>query len=252
MKRILIIGDSWAIIPCNIYTPQSLWHKWHLENYKDSSVLDWLDFKLLERGHSVSNRSYGGNQNWFQLGIAETFLDASIKNNFEIDIIIWFHTELLRDAHLNPELNRNKDLETIRTSGLQGLIDKIGLDTYTYATELYNKSPKTKWAIIGGHAPVIKKHKHLLSWADFMIEDWRSELLNTTIPECHTLSFFQKDWDSLREHCNLDLDVILQELQNKQLIRDICNDKEIFYDGVHPSPKSNLLLTEKLIKHFDL
>lgn len=252
MKRILIIGDSWAIIPCNIYTPQSLWEKWHLENKKDKGVLDWLDFKLLQRGHSVSNRSYGGNQNWFQLGIAETFLDASIKNNFHIDIIIWFHTELLRDAHINPNLSNNKDLDTIKNHGLETLIDDIAIKTYNYATELYNKSPTTQWAIIGGHAPVSKKHKHLLSWADFILEDWRAQILNREIPECHTLSFQEKDWDSLRENCDLDLQVILQELQNKQLIMEICNDKELFYDGVHPSPKSNLLLTEQLIKHFDL
>jgi hypothetical protein len=252
MKRILIIGDSWAIIPCNIYTPQSLWHKHHLHHGKQYAVLDWLDFKLLEKGHSVSNRSYGGNANWFQLGIAETFIDSSVKNKFHIDLIIWFHTELLRDANIDPNLPNNKYLNIVKEQGLEGLIDNVAIETYNYATQIHNISPSTKWAIIGGHAPVCAKHQHLLSWADMMVSDWRSDILGISIPECHTLSYREKDWDILRNNSNLDLDVVLDELNKKQFIMEACKNKDLFYDEVHPSPKSNILLAERIINTFNL
>ncbi len=255
MKRILIIGDSWAIIPCNIYAPQSLWARDNLHwkyDTKNNEVLDWLDFRLLSRGHSVSNRSYGGNANWFQLGIAETYLNSSVKNNFHIDLVIWFHTELLRDMEMNFSISNNKHTNVIKKSGLEGITDYIATETYNYAKSLHELSPLTKWAIIGGHAPIHKQNKDILSFADFVIDDYRSEITGTDAPECHTLSFSEKNWQDLRDYCDLPLEIILEELDKKKSIEDMCSDLSKFYDGVHPSPDMNKLLSDRIIKHFDL
>lgn len=255
MKRILIVGDSWAIIPCNIYSPQSLWARDNLHwkyDTKSPDVLDWLDFQLLSRGHSVSNRSYGGNANWFQLGIAETYLNSSVKNNFHIDLVIWFHTELLRDMEMNFTMNNNQHMKIAKEEGLNGITDYIAIETYNYARSLYEVSPSTKWAIIGGHAPIHAKYKDILSFADLIIDDYRSMITGTTIPECHTLSLSEKNWQDLRDHCEVPLEIILEELDKKKAIQEACSDLSKFYDGVHPSPHMNKLLSEKIIKHFDL
>lgn len=255
MKRILIVGDSWAIIPCNIWAPQCLYsrdneqHRWVST---DPNILNWLDFQLLARGHSVSNRSWGGNANWFHLGIADTFMEASVKNNFHIDIVIWFHTELLRDMHLDYNISRNKHLAITKEKGLDGIIDYIAEETYSYARKIHEISPTTKWAIIGGHAAVSKKHEHMLDFADFYIRDLRKQMTGIDFPECHTLSFREHDWEQLKNNYNMPLEVILEELNKKKFTHDNCKDLELFYDEVHPSPKANMKLTEQIIKHFDL
>ena len=33
---------------------------------------------------------------------------------------------------------------------------------------------------------------------------------------------------------------------------DVCKNRELFYDDVHPSPKSNTLLAERIINAFNL
>jgi hypothetical protein len=253
MKRILIIGDSWAIVPCNLWAHQDrAKHQDYIR--KSVDILDWLDFRLLSLGHSVSNMSYGGNINSEQIQVARTFLDSAKKHNFNIDVVIWFHTELMRgDFHMYQKAyENNEQLQLLKNQGWNALLDKLSTDLYTDVKNLHLEHPNTKWVIIGGHAPIRENTSHLLSWADLLIKDLRKEILNTDIPECHSLSFRSQDWEYLREHVDLSVELILDELNNKQFIYDICKDQSKFYDEIHPSPKSNYALSQQIIDFFQL
>lgn len=249
MKNILIIGDSWAIVPCNMWSSQSLFHKHLIPDY-DENVLDWLDFKLMSKGHKVTNRSFGGCQNYFQLGQADAYLNAAKKHNFHIDIIIWFHTEICRDMHFSKDDNKHENL--ILNHGLEYALDQISMETYEYATKLYNLSPTTKWAIIGGHAPLRNNTKHLLNWANFRLDDYRSYILdNISIAECQTLSLTDY-WDTMKDEYGISTEDILKEFDKREFIQNSCKDKTKFYDEVHPSCQSNQLLSNLIIEHFNL
>lgn len=251
MKNILIIGDSWAIVPCNSYASQSFFHK--TLSIRDKNILNWMDFRLLALKHNVNNRSFGGNQNWFQLGIAETHIQSSLQNNFRIDLIIWYHTELCRDLNLDTNIINNHHIKKLKEEGLEGTLDYIAEETYNYATQLHKLSPNTKWAIIGGHAPLRPNKKHILNWANFRLDDYRSKILNRTdIPECQTLSVHTAQWDIMKDKCGVSTEVILKELDKKEIIYSACTDIEKFYDKIHPSAFSNFILTDLIIKHFEL
>ena len=245
MKNILLIGDSWAIIPCQLWQLQSVDQKDHYNHNFDNTVLDWLDFQLLKLGHSVSNRSWGGNQNWFQLTQADTFLNAAKKHNFKIDLIIWFHTEILRDL-------LTKDLHWLQSLGLQGTIEKIAFETYEYATKLHNEFPETEWAIIGGHAPVVKSLEHMLDWANFKLFEYRSFILGEKVIDCHTLSFTEERWEIIKNNNFLTTEEVLKEFEKKQIIQNMCLDVNKFYDTVHPSPNESKKLSSMIIEHFKL
>jgi hypothetical protein len=251
MKKILIIGDSWGIIPSQLWQLQTIHqkddHNSHVNHSNDT--LDWLDFKLLQLGHSVSNRSWGGCANWYQLTNADVFLNSAKKHNFHIDLVIWFHTEILRDLHKHTE----KHMHWIKEYGLEGIIDKLCFETYDYATRLHNLSPNTKWAIIGGHAPIRKNLAHMLDWADFRIDDYRSSILNNLeIPDCHTLSFTEAEWNYIKTNNLMPLDQIIKEFEKKEYIESICQNKTLFYDTVHPSPYINKSLSSSIIEYFNL
>jgi len=251
MKNILIIGDSWAIVPCNSYASQSFFHK--TLSIRDKNILNWMDFRLLALKHNVNNRSFGGNQNWFQLGIAETHIQSSLQNNFRIDLIIWYHTELCRDLNFDANIINNHHIKKLKEEGLEGTLDYIAEETYNYATQLHKLSPNTKWAIIGGHAPIRPNKKHILNWANFRLDDYRSKILNRTdIPECQTLSLHTTQWDIMKDKCGVSTEVILKELDKKEIIYSACTDIEKFYDKIHPSAFSNFILTDLIIKHFEL
>lgn len=251
MKRILIVGDSWAIVPCNLLTLQHLHQKndWK-ENTED--LFDWLDFRLLARGHSVSNRSWGGSANWFQLSQVEAFLRASKKNKFHIDIVIWFHTEVLRDRYFNNYDPNSHHPQIIKQKGLNELIDHCAFEAYQYARKISTISPTTKWAIIGGHAPLYNKYVNILDFADFIIPDLRYVITGKKFPECHTLSFKEPDWNFLKNDCNVSIEYILDELEKAKVIHEGCKNTDLFYDEVHPSPKSNMILSNKIIEHYSL
>jgi len=245
MKRILIIGDSWAIIPCQLWQLQSVEQKNHYNHNFDNNVLDWLDFRLLSRGHSVSNRSFGGNSNWFQLTQADAYLNAAKKHGFKIDLVIWFHTEVFRDL-------LTKDLSWLQSLGLEKTIEKIATETYEYATKLHNDFPETEWAIIGGHAPLVKNCEHILDWAKFKLSDYRSSIVGEKVVDCHTLSFTESRWEIIKENNFLTLEEIIKELEKKQLTENMCSDVNKFYDGVHPSCSENIKLSDMIIEHFKL
>jgi hypothetical protein len=220
MKNIAIIGDSWSIGV----------HTGHVSGFKP------FEYTLMNKKNTVYSRGHGGSNNLYELTQFEYFLDNT-KDIFKIDLVIWFHTELMRDRsnfYADP-----KDLDV----GLSN----IAKETYETATAIKNKYPKMKWAIIGGHEPIVK-HCEMLDWVDFMIKDWRSELVGEKLPYTNFLGhvdFLEKNVgviDSIR---------IEEEIEYRNKIIEVCKKREdIFFDGIHPNSKAFNELALRIKKHF--
>lgn len=225
MANILLIGDSWAITPV------------HREEGSD-----WFEYQLMKRGHNVFTKCWGASANNFQLNLAEVFLEAT-QSSHKIDLVIWFHTEVLRDWN-----SGRKDISFVQYD-YDGLLDALAIESYTRATNLKNKYPNIKWAIIGGHAALREKYKHLLDWADYRIDNWRQEIIGTFMPECHSTTFL---W-MLEQYVEvLGADVVERELANRETIIAACQDRTKFYDGIHPHIGPITDLANKIITKFSL
>jgi hypothetical protein len=220
MKNIAIIGDSWSIGV----------HIGHVDGFSP------FEFTLMNKNNTVYARGHGGSNNLYELTQFEYFLDGT-KDIFDIDLVIWFHTELLRD-HLNFRADP-KDLDI----GLSN----IAKETYETATAIKNKYPAMKWAIIGGHEPILK-HREMLDWADFIIDDWRSELVGEKLPYTNFLGhihFLEKNVGKI------DSKRIEEEIVYRNKIIDICNERrDIFFDGIHPNSKAFNKLALRIKQHF--
>lgn len=256
MANILIIGDSWGVIPYDDFGRLLAHFDLHpavADKIKGSDInrtsVDWLPYQLMRRGHNVFNFSMGGQRNEYMLSQGAIFLEAT-KASHKIDLVIWFHTELCRGFEIR-HMRRNAPDGKFDT-----WLDWLGDLIYGFATDIHNRHPGPKWAIIGGHAPLRGTKKYLLDWADYRIDDWRSELLEQPMPECHTLSFLtgerSKDFYDTAVGM-LGKDILEREVSSAELISKLGDERrDLFYDGVHPSVQSNIKLAQRIIDHFNL
>lgn len=220
MKNIAIIGDSWSIGVTN----------GHVEGFPP------FEISLMNKDNTVYARGHGGSNNLYELVQFDYFLNHT-KDIFNIDLVIWFHTELMRDRgnfRADP-----KDLDI----GLSN----IAKETYETATEIKNKYPHMKWAIIGGHEPIVK-HREMLDWADFIIHDWRSELVEEKLPYTNFLGHV----DFLEKNVGvIDSARIENEIEFRNKIMDVCTQcRDVFFDGIHPNSKAFNQLALRIKKHF--
>lgn len=246
MKRILVFGDSWSVVPRDMG-----------REYDRKRLGEWLDFQLMRRGHYVYNIGKNADDNGTQLGYAEKILDGFRYQNLKLDLVIWFHTETLRNL-TNKGLWHSKDnpdymLHTnqLKSMGFDNYIDQLTEQDYKLATKLKQSTPDTPWVIIGGHAPIRQNKKHLLAWADLLIENWRYDLTGVDCPDCQCYTLIRYSGFEDMMHL-LDKDIIDREFSFAKILNETCCDPELFYDGVHPSVSSNLKLSQLLIEKFNL
>lgn len=220
----LVIGDSWG----------------HSLAYPNKDF-KWLEYNLIANGNTVYNRSVWGGTNYAALSDAKFFLEQT-KSHIQTDVIVWHYTCLLRGSNLHLQ-NFMSQPGLTYDSVIQHLSDKIA----EIVDEIRINFPNIKWCIIGGHAPVHKPEKY--SWADFMITDWRSELLNEQMPESHSLG--EIEW--LQQYLDLiGSDVVEEELRKHEIIYQKCNSaRHIFYDSIHPDAEQSYYLSERIIQHFN-
>jgi hypothetical protein len=235
MANIMILGDTWGI------TPDHLWPQ------HDPRPAQWFEFELMKRGHSVFNRSWGGNQNIHQMMRADVFLHGSQNTACFPDLVIWFQTELIRDGHPNNQI----ELDYIKEHGFDAYIEQRADEIYGYATQMKEKFPMVKWAIIGGHAPLLASKLHLLDWAEFRIVNWREEIAGVPIPQSHAFEFLEP-WKGNLWEFGVSEDIIDREKKIAEIITAATQDREKFYNGKHPNLKPYLDLAERICKHFDL
>lgn len=236
MANILILGDTWGITPC---------HEWPL----NPLLVDWFEFQFLKRGHPTFNKSWGGNQNHYQLKQAEVFLEATHNTPTEIDLVIWFHTELVRDFHCTPYEPTNEQIKNI---GFDEFLNVAAEKTYSTVTDLKNKFPRTKWAIIGGHAPLHPPRKHLLDWAEFRIDNWRSEISGKICPDSQCFEWLDPSKGSLFDYQAIGEEIINRERAIREILLKVTEDTELFYNGKNPSQKVYEDLAKKILNHFNL
>lgn len=253
-KNIIIIGDSWGIVPTTIYRHANLDQKKH--HISNTSIYNWLDYKLMSLGHSVNNRSWGGSNPFYQLTLAETQLDAAKHHNFNVDLVIWFHAELSKEIYWGADnLDNPKGyLKTIKNNGLEFGLDEIANELYQYVYDMHIDNPNTKWAIIGAGAATRKSKHHLLDFADLFIENLISDITGLELPECHTYYCI---------HDNNVIDVLLEkniftkeeadnEIEKWNKIYKATENPELFFNHKHPSPLAYSNLVEKIINKFEL
>ena len=229
MANIMILGDTWGITPDHIW-PQH-----------DPRPPQWFEFELMRRGHTVFNRSWGGNQNIMQLTRADVFMHGSQGTHCHPDVIVWFQTELIRDGHPDNEQER----EYIRTQGFDAYIEQRADEIYGYATRIKEKFPNTRWAIVGGHAPLLASRLHLLDWADFRIVNWRQEIAGVPIPQSHAFEFLEP-WKGNLWDFGVAEDVIEREKQIAEIITAATQDREKFYNGKHPNLPAYINLADQI------
>ena len=107
-------------------------------------------------------------------------------------------------------------------------------EIYGYASRIKNKFPNTRWAIVGGHAPLLASRLHLLDWADFRIVNWRQEITGVPIPQSHAFEFLEP-WKGNLWDFGVAEDVIEREKQIAEIITAATQDREKFYNGKHPN-----------------
>lgn len=232
MAKIMILGDTWGIVPC---------HTWS----RDKSIVNWFEYQFLKKGHPTFNKAWGGNQNHYQLMQAEVFLNATHNTPNEVDIIIWFHSELIRD--ITPP-----EVEQFKTKSFDEVLDIIAERMYNQVSDLKKQFPNTKWAILGGHAPLRKNKKHLLDWAEFRIDNLREKIAGINIPESQAFEFLEKGKGSLWDWPAIPDEIINRELLIKEQIIEATKDTSKFYNQKHPALGPLINLADEIMKHFNL
>lgn len=232
MANIMILGDTWGIVPCHIWS-------------RDKSIVNWFEYQFLKKGHPTFNKSWGGNQNHYQLVQAEVFLNATKNSPIEIDLIVWFHTELIRD--ITPA-----ETNQFNTIGFDNALDLVAERMYTQVSNLKKQFPSTKWAILGGHAPLRENKKHLLDWAEFRIDNLREKIAGVPIPESQAFEFLEKGKGSLWDWPNIPDEIINRELLIKEQIIAATKDESKFYNQKHPAMQPLMKLADEIITHFNL
>lgn len=228
----MILGDTWGVVPCHTYSV-------------DKGIIEWFEYQFLKKGHATFNKSMGGNQNHYQLVQAEVFMESLKGTAFEPDLIIWFHTEIVRDL-IPPE---TKLFETMH---YDEVIDITAERMYNYVSSLKSRFPKTKWAILGGHAPLRASKKHLLDWAEFRIDNLRAKIAGVDIPESQAFEFLEQGKGSLWDWPAIPDEIVQRELKIKEQIIAATKDPFKFYNGKHPASIPLKSLAFEIMEHFNL
>ena len=229
----MILGDTWGIVPT---------HTW---GFNKKEVVEWFEYQFLKRGHPTFNKSWGGTSNNHELNQTEAFLAATKNTSMFPDLIIWFHTELVRDL-IGPETDQFKKI------GYDAVIDMTADRMYNWAANIRNEYPSVKWAILGGHAPLHEPKKHLLDWAEFRIDNLRQEIAGQFVPHSQAFEYLEKGKGSLWDWPAIPEEIIQRELAFKEQIIAATQDTSKFYNQKHPALGPMKDLANKIIAHFDL
>ena len=112
--------------------------------------------------------------------------------------------------------------------------------------------PKTKWAVIGGHAPIRGSKSHLLDWVEFRIDNWRQEISGKECPESHAFEWLEEGKGSLYDFPSIPQDIIDREIEIKEKILDATSDMDLFYNRKHPAIGPIKDLAARIMDHFKI
>ena len=212
--KVLLLGDSWA------------------------TGLG-LEQRLLERNHTVFNKAIYGGSNFYTLEKGIDF-QKTVKHLFELDLIIFFNTDYCRDLH-GYYFN---DKYPIKPKTFNEAMDKILEVVMERINTLRNGAKNAKWAVIGGHAGLYKEEDW--KFADFLIVNYREELLNKKMPICHTITFYEEYFSKFK--FLFDAETINSELDKIQFIIDeFQKRRDVSKDGIHPNLDIELKLIDRIL-----
>jgi hypothetical protein len=227
--NILIVGDSWS--KPDGYTEPSIYP------YSNQNCLP-LEYYLLSQGHTVYNRGEGGRGNLNSLKIADYFLKMAPHVNINIDLVIFFNTDLSRDR---TTVFHNQEYP----KGLDNVTKQIynkNIDTFKKINQYY----KGKWAVIGGCAPLMNPDDY--DFAEFKIIDWRSEILGYQVEGAQWL-FDYPFLSTTIDH--LGLDSVEYEADKIENVWKHTQDRpDLFPDGSHPNMQLQQELGMRIHNHF--
>lgn len=235
--NILIIGDSWSK-PDGYTSPK-------IPPHTETVTLP-LEYYLMSKGHTVFNRGEGGRGNMNSLRLGTYFVELAHHLNIQLDLIIYFNSDLSRDrgtvfsSSWDPITGKTIQKEYPKT--LKEVSDEIYLN-HKRSLDHLRHLHKGKWAIIGGCAPLYRPED--FSFADFIIEDWRSEILDNKVQSSQWLF----DYPFLSQ---------LDDLDNTEREADIIENLwkvtreriDLFPDQSHPNMELHQQLGERIHKHF--
>jgi hypothetical protein len=215
--------------------------------YPGCFIEDHTEHQLRQLGHKVYNCSQCGGSNMNSLTRAKKFLSGesillpevhplstsgptqTLNEPFEVDWIVWFHTELTRDDH-------------VFFNGLP--LKKMAELTYTEYFD-FAKSLGAKVAVIGGAGPV---HPLLFDYGtpDFCIPSWFNEILQLDLPQIQTLS----QLNMVEKMQGIGVKDKLEILEQHSIIRKALEDSEDFPDNYHPGGRPHKELAARLHEVF--
>lgn len=228
--NILIVGDSWSK-PDGYTEPQC-------NPYQETEKFP-IEYYLIKKGHTVYNRGEGGRGNLNALKLADYFLKTSYRLDLKIDLIIFFNTDLSRDRiPVFPDHNYPSSLA------------KVTRELYNENLKWFQKIRshyKGKWAIIGGNSPVVDIKD--FEWVDFIVDDWRSEILGYKLP----VSQWLYDYPFLEANLkHLGVEEVMEEANKIELIWEtVKSRRDLFPDASHPNYVCHENLADKILKHFE-
>ena len=223
---ILIMGDSWGLPsrpPLNYISktvekikslnPNAEITHNHLGDLPETH----LEFLLQDAGYSVINTSKSGSSNLESIQRAAQYIDNQSKN---IDYLIWFHTESLRDFH-----------DTEEPFNIESTTRLLSIQAYIEFEKRFGNNDCKK-IIIGGQAPVLKEEfNQYVSTPLLLIEDWHSDILGTKLPFTHALCHI-----NLIDHpkCIDPYSKKMKTLEQIEQILDLDALSKDFPDNAHP------------------
>ena len=261
--NVLVLGDSWGCDfadPSQGYGPVTEGNFQPLTEistaYTASSVTNikqdgspqnsWLRYS----DHVIFNSAIWGGSNMDTLNAGKTFLQNRINNkNTQIDLIVWYYTELGRDQH-----NMGDEFPLLGSDKVEVTLDFLHTETNKLVSEIRTMSPNSKWAIIGGHASLYKPSDY--DWADFIIKDLVSTLVGYHVPTSHfqgTHHYGKSDNDWEYSLFTKNIDVLENEISKLEHYLSVkeAHKVDIFTDGTHAcSMLRHTLVTDKILNYF--
>ena len=249
--NILIIGDSWGQ---SLTLGQDLTQGIGNGVKRDTNDPGWketlMEFDLMSKGHNVYNRSKYGSKNSSALADCEVFLNET-RDIFKTDLIIWFYTSLFRDGEY---FGKARDIlgKARGRPAYDTLLQLTSNEISDYAVNIKNSYPDVKWAIIGGHAPIHDSEKY--DWADFKIDDWRSELVGENVPVTQIWGWIYRHPVRLVDLKDIfGSEVILEEIEKQDVINKIATERtELFFDKMHVKSTYNRDLGVRILRELGL
>jgi len=235
--NILILGCSFGVPNyAHCAVPKKPIRQWQAKIQNTTPTNAHIEFLLRSRGYNVVNSSQNSSSNLNSLDRAQKLLagesvahprhdpDGVARDTIKlehppdnIDWVIWFHTELARDA---------SDAELAQYS-IAKMLDNTAEIVYSaYAQFIQELGARV--VVIGGAGDVLPSIYRYIQ-PDFCIPSWRSYIFKESLPSMNFLSRLKK--------FNLIADTTENKmlmLQQQEIVRAKLAASDFFPDNNHP------------------